>query len=149
MKGLVVADSTCLIGLERIGRLDLLPALFDPIVIPPEVEREFGGLFAWLKVESPANQALIASLKMLVDDGEAEAIGLAYEKGCRLILDDRHARSVARGLGLTMMGTVGILVKAKREGIITYLKPLLDDLAVNSFHLSEALREEALRLAGE
>lgn len=50
MKGLVVADSTCLIGLERINRLDLLPVVFDPIVIPPEVEREFGGSFAWLKV---------------------------------------------------------------------------------------------------
>ena len=50
----------------------------------------------------------------MVDDGEAEAIALAYEKGWRIILDDRHARKIAARLGVAMIGTVGILVKAKR-----------------------------------
>lgn len=80
MKEPIVADSTCLIGLDRIGRLELLSAVFDPILISPEVEREFGRTLPWLRVEAPANHALVASLKMLVDDGEAEAISLAYEK---------------------------------------------------------------------
>ncbi len=48
MKEAVVSDSTCLIGLERVGELDILPALFDTVMIPPEVEREFGGKFDWL-----------------------------------------------------------------------------------------------------
>ena len=42
MKEPVVTDSACLIGLERIGQLDLLPSLFEPIIIPPEVDKEFG-----------------------------------------------------------------------------------------------------------
>ncbi len=46
MKESVVSDSTCLIGLERIGELNILPALFDPMMIPPEVEREFGSAFS-------------------------------------------------------------------------------------------------------
>jgi predicted nucleic acid-binding protein len=73
----IVTDSACLIGLERIGRLDILPALFDPIIIPPEVQREFGGQLDWLQVRVPNNQALVNALKLVVGDGEAEAIALA------------------------------------------------------------------------
>ncbi|MCP4401481.1 MAG: hypothetical protein GY801_29810 [bacterium] len=60
--------------------LEGLPALFDPIVIPPEVNREFGIVLPWLTVETPLNQAFLTSLKRMVDAGEAEAIALAYEK---------------------------------------------------------------------
>jgi predicted nucleic acid-binding protein len=149
VKEAVVVDSTCLIGLERIGRLDLLPALFDPILIPPEVAQEFGTSLSWLSIEAPANLALLSALKMLVDDGEAAAIALARERGYKIVLDDRQARLVGRNIGLTIIGTVGILVKAKRSGIILSLKPLLDDLETNGFYLSHALKEEALQLVGE
>jgi len=62
----VVTDSICLIDLERIGHLDLLPALFEPILVPPEVQHEFGTLLPWLTVETPTDHALVAALKMLV-----------------------------------------------------------------------------------
>ena len=58
MKEPVVTDSTCLVGLERIGRLDLLPVLFEPILSPPEVHREFGTSLSWLSVEAPTDQVL-------------------------------------------------------------------------------------------
>lgn len=48
MKEPVVVDSTCLIGLERIRQIDILPTLFEPVVIPPEVNREFGVSLPWL-----------------------------------------------------------------------------------------------------
>ena len=80
MKEPVVADSTCLISLERIGRLDILPVLFEPILIPPEVQSEFGASIPWITMETPVDQALVDALKMLVDDGEAEAIALAHER---------------------------------------------------------------------
>lgn len=80
MKEPIVADSTCLIGLERIGRLDVLPELFEPIFIPDEVAAEFGVSHPWLKVETPSNYALVTALKLSVDDGEAEAIALTLEK---------------------------------------------------------------------
>ena len=149
MKESVVTDSTCLIGLERVGHLDLLPALFEPILVPPKVQHEFGTLLPWLTVETPTDHALVAALNMLVDDGEAEAIALAHEQRWRIILDDRRARSVARGLGITIIGTVGVLVRAKRLGMITSLKALLDDLEAHEFYISEALKAEALRLVEE
>jgi predicted nucleic acid-binding protein len=86
---------------------------------------------------------------MLVDDGEAEAIALARERGSKIVLDDRQARLVGSNLGLAIIGTVGVLVKAKHSGIISVLKPVLDDLEANGFYLSSTLKEEALRLVGE
>ena len=65
----VVADSTCLIGLERIEHLDILPALFDPVLIPPAVQQEFGVSLSWLQVDFPADQGLVIALKMVVDEG--------------------------------------------------------------------------------
>lgn len=62
MKGPAVVDTTCLIGLERVGRLDILQALFDPVIVPPAVAREFGTPLPWLKVETPTNHALVSVL---------------------------------------------------------------------------------------
>lgn len=149
MKEPIVTDSACLIGLERIGHLDLLPALFEPILIPPEVNREFGVIFAWLRIESPSDAAMVATLKLLVDDGEAEAIALASERKMRIILDDRQARLVAKNLDISIIGTVGVLVQAKQVGIIAMLKPVLSKLEAKGFYISNALKEEALRIAGE
>jgi predicted nucleic acid-binding protein len=116
-------------------------------VIPAEVAREFGVSFDWLTVESPANDALVTSLKLVVDRGEAEAVALAYEKRWQVLLDDRQARAVAKQMGLRIIGTVGALVLAKQQSIIPALKPLLDQLEAHNFYLSADLREEALRLA--
>lgn len=149
MKEAVVSDSTCLIGLERVGKLNVLPALFAPVMIPPEVGREFGGTFAWLQIENLKNSLLATALQMVVDAGEAEAIALASEKNCLLISDDKQARAAAKRLGVTFIGTVGILVRAKQNGIIAELKPVLDDLESNNFFLSRALREEALKIVKE
>jgi predicted nucleic acid-binding protein len=144
-----VVDSACLIGLERIGRLDLLPSLIDPIFAPPAVEREFGTLPSWATFERPVDVGMVAALQLLVDPGESEAIVLAYEKGLRIILDDRKAREVAQRLGVPVTGTVGLLLKAKLEGVIPAMRPLLDALEANQFRIGGALRAEALHLAGE
>jgi predicted nucleic acid-binding protein len=144
-----VVDSACLIGLERIGRLDLLPALLDPIFAPPAVNLEFGSQPAWMNVQPPSDVGMVAALRLLVDPGESEAIVLAYEKGLRIILDDRKAREVAQRLGVPVTGTVGLLIKAKQEGVIATVRPLLDALDANHFRISDALRAEALKLAGE
>ena len=149
MKEPTVTDTTCLIGLERINQLDILPALFEPILIPPEVDREFGIALPWLTVQTPTNVSLISALTMLVDQGEAEAIALAVETDLRIILDDAKARSVARTLGVAVVGTIGVLVKAKNLGIVQLVRPLLLGLEANGFYVDTALRDEALRLAGE
>jgi predicted nucleic acid-binding protein len=145
----VVSDSTCLIGLERIGELNILPALFDPVMIPPEVEREFGSEFSWLRTENLTSSPLVAALRLVVDAGEAEAIALASEKAYLLISDDKQARIAAKRLGVSVIGTIGVLVRAKQSGIISALNPILDSLESNNFFISRALREEALKLVAE
>ncbi len=145
----VVSDSTCLIGLERVGHIHILPELFSPIMIPPEVEREFNVRYDWLQTETITDRSLVAALKMVVDDGEAEAIVLAKEKNCPLISDDKQARAVAKNLGIEIMGTVGVLIRAKNAGSVGTIKPIMDELQLNGFYLSDALYTEALRLSGE
>lgn len=142
-------DSTCLISLDQVGRLELLPNLFDPIVAPPEVLRESGLSLPWLRIEAPSNPALLTALKVQVDDGEAEAIALATERQQRIILDDRRARDLAHRMGLKVIGTVGILVRAKHVGLLTWVHPILNELTEKGFRLSEDLKREVLHLAGE
>lgn len=149
MSAVVVTDSTCLIGLERAGELRLLPALFDEIFIPPEVQSEFGVALPWLKVLAPKDEAMVEVLKESLDDGEAEAMALARELGCEIILDERKARAVAERLRLRCVGTGGLLLRAKQKGVIAAVRPVLDRLAANGFHASEELRERILKLAGE
>lgn len=144
-----VVDSACLIGLERIGCLDLLPALIDPVFAPPAVNQEFGALPSWMNVQKPVDVGMVAALRLVVDPGESEAIVLAYEMGLRIILDDRKAREVAQRLGVPVTGTVGLLLKAKQAGLVGEIRPLLDALDAHQFRIGDALRAEALRLAGE
>jgi predicted nucleic acid-binding protein len=71
----------------------------------------------------PSDVSLTSALTMLVDQGEAEAIALAVETDSRIILDDSKARSVARNLGLAVIGTIGVLVKAKHLGVVQLVRP--------------------------
>lgn len=144
-----VVDAACLIGLERISRLDILPQILEPIFATPTVIAEFGSTPAWVRVETPANRGLVAALNLAVDPGEASAIALAMEKGIRVILDDEKGRQTARNLGLQVTGTFGLLLKAKESGVIPSVKPLLDALDAAGFHSSLELRQKVLAMAGE
>ncbi len=86
---------------------------------------------------------------MVVDAGEAEAIALASEKNCLLISDDKQARAAAKRLGVSVIGTAGILIRAKQNGVISEIKPILDNLELNDFFISRVLREEVLKIVGE
>lgn len=145
-----VVDSTCLIALERIDRLDVLPPLFPDIVVPPAVVEEFGSSPAWMTIRKVSNHLSLAALRTQLHRGEAEAIALAAEiEADRIVLDDKKARRVARELGLHPIGTVGVILRAKRKGVVPHCRPLLDDLMREGFYLSDPLYEEALRLAEE
>jgi predicted nucleic acid-binding protein len=145
-----VTNSTCLIGLERIGRLDLLPQVFSTVFAPPVVAAEVQNPLSWLRVRPVQNAAVVATLKTQMDAGEAEAIALAMELGdVLLILDDKKARRVAQQLGLKVIGTVGMLLRGKRQGVIAEVKPFLSALVQADFRISEGIIQEALRLAGE
>jgi predicted nucleic acid-binding protein len=143
VKETAVCDSTCLIALERIALLDLLPALLEPIWAPPAVAQEFGPVPAWLRLMAPTDRNLVSALSMTVDDGEAEAIALACETGHKIVLDDLQARHIAKRMGLNVIGTVGLLIKAKQEGLIPQIHGILMLLERTGFFLGETLRMEA------
>jgi uncharacterized protein len=146
----VVLDSTCLIALEKIDQLNLLPGLFSQLHAPPAVADEFGSSLPWLTVTAVSNQFSVTVLRTQLDRGEAEALVLASELVAeRVVLDDKKARRIAGTLELRVIGTVGIILRAKRAGIIEACRPVLEDLRRVGFHMSEALFVEALRLADE
>jgi predicted nucleic acid-binding protein len=95
-------------------------------------------------------QSLSADPRNAGGQGEASAIALALElDDCTIILDDHKARRLADRLGLNVTGTLGVIIKAKRMGVIGSIRPLLDAIRNTDFRLSEGLEAEALREAGE
>lgn len=148
---LVITDASILIGLEQIGHLHLLPGLFDEVVAPPAVVAEFGHRPDWLREVSVADRTLVTAHRAhLLDEGEAEAIALAREHpGATLLMDERRGRRYAEALGIPIVGTAGLLVRAKQRGLIAEVRPLLDDLRAVGFWLSDPLYALVLALAGE
>jgi predicted nucleic acid-binding protein len=160
----VVADAGPLIGLARIGRLNLLRKIFGTITIPRQVFNELKlssdrpGTKAilkaidsgWIKLEKVKNSDKLSRLHLLVDAGEAEAILLALERDARvLIIDDRKGRKTAKRLRLRLLGTGGVLVAAKRAGHLKDVTSVLTDLADAGYHLSPNLSKRIIELAGE
>ena len=160
---LIVADAGPLIRLAVAGRVDILHALFEQILIPQAVLEELQleasrpGSFAlskakdagWLCSEDVPESTDMAKLAELLDRGEAEAIVLAQSKAARLLIDERKGRVVARRRGVTVIGTGGVLLLAKREDVIAQIAPVLDELASHGYRLSDGLQRELLDLAGE
>ncbi len=149
MTDLVVTDTSCLIALDRIGQIDILPALFT-VHAPPAVVAEFGQHPPWLHVER-ANPERIEALLKQVDRGEAEAIALAESYAdVQLLIDEKKGRRVARQLGLRVTGTAGVLLAAKAAGLIQDVRPHLDALIrEHKFRLGERHYDRVLREAGE
>ena len=157
----VVVNATPIIALSLIGKLNLLQQLYGEIMVPVAVESEVlaGGRHAigkedlaeagWLKTV-PLHDPRRADLLSDLDRGEAEVIALAQEQGADLvIIDERLARRHANRLGLTLTGTMGILLRAKEQGHLSAIAPLVDQLLDGGIHLSDAIVDEVLRLAGE
>ena len=145
-----VPDTSCLIHLERIERLDLLRALYDDIRIPPAVRNEYGSMPTGIDRAGAPSRPLVRLLRRTVDAGEAEVIALGSEwDTAHVVLDDAAARQEATDLGLTVVGTVGLIIRAKQNGHVTAVRPLLDALHGTGFWMSEALYQHALRQADE
>jgi predicted nucleic acid-binding protein len=158
---IIIADSSPLIGLARIGQLELLRQIAKHVVVPRAVHAEVVAVKAnapgasevaaqsWIEVRE-AEPAVVAALLILVGRGEAEAIALAQrEPTAILLMDDLRARKLADRLGLRRMGTVALLGQAKREGLIPKLKPALEALLANRIFIRQGLIDAALKEAGE
>jgi len=148
---IVIADTSCLIVLSKIEAIDLLEKLYHEVFITEEIAKEFGdGLPLWIKIEKVKNQKYQQLLDLYLDPGEASAIALALDlENVLLILDDLKGRKEAERLGLTFTGTLGVLFKAKKEGLIKELKPYIENLKVVGFRISPNIEEEILKRSEE
>ena len=157
---IIVSDTSPISNLLQIGEIELLRLTFTRVIIPNAVYREICEVdssrialshFDWIERVSITDISLRDQLLQKVDIGEAEAIVLAVELSADYILiDEALGRKVAREMGLTMTGLLGVLLRAKRDGHIELIKPYIDRLINDvGFRLSAALIDDALYQADE
>jgi predicted nucleic acid-binding protein len=147
----IISDTSCFIVLSKIGALELLQKVYGQIITTSDIAVEFGeSLPEWvivLEVEDKFKQKI---LELQIDKGESSAIALAIEiPDSILILDDFKARKIAQQLGLTITGTIGVIVKAKLEGKIASITPYLDKIKSTNFRISTEIEQQALKEAKE
>ena len=157
----LICDTSALQYLHQLGLLHILTALAEQVTVPSGVVAELteGRLrgidvpelseFDWLSVRSPTSTVSLPQARDL-GEGETEVLTLALESADAVaVLDDRLARNVADELGLRFTGTLGLLIDAKKKGLVSQIKPLLDRLQSLRFRLSPATRAAVLKLVGE
>ena len=149
-----VSDASPLIALAAIDRLELLPALFGAVVIPPAVLAEIAPSIpvpaAWMRLQPLAQSQPTRIATSGLGAGEREALSLGLElRAERVILDDNAARQLARQSGLPVVGTLGVLLAAKRNGLLERVRPALDDLRAARFFMAPRLYNSVLQIAQE
>lgn len=157
----VIVNSTPLIVLCGIGKLNILKDMYAEIIIPSAVYSEvtekadsacaqIEAEGTWIHVEQIKDYSEKKMYKAKLHDGEVEVMILAQEQKADLvIIDDNAAKKTAKYLGLTVTGTLGVLIKAKRQGIINEVRPLLSEMRANGFYVSDAVERMVLEQAGE
>jgi|CXWL01.1.fsa_nt_gi predicted nucleic acid-binding protein len=157
---IVISDTSPITNLIKINRIDLLQALYEMVIIPPEVRDEIEFLpdnrlafsqLDWIVVKELSDRELFAELVETLDRGEAAAIVLALENNAdALLIDETDGREEARRRGLEVIGLIGVLLKAKDRGYIPSVKPELDRLISDArFWIDSKLYQRALMAAGE
>lgn len=147
----IISDTSCFIILTNIGELELLHKVYGKITTTLDIATEYGDILPeWVEIISPTDKYRQQLLEMQIDKGESSAIALALEiPDSIIILDDIKARKIAKQLGLIYTGTIGVIVKAKLNGIIPTIKPILDKIKQTNFHMSADIQLQALKEANE
>ena len=148
---IIVSDTTPISELAKVNHLDLLPKLFGKVTITQGVfdELQVGEHpaaklvqnLSWLEVATVDNQQVVK---------ESEAVALAEEIGAsQLLIDEKAARKVAMARKLPLIGTVGVLLLAKRRGVLASVKDVLDEMQAQGMRISDRLYVQVLTLAQE
>ncbi|GBE36146.1 hypothetical protein BMS3Bbin07_00286 [bacterium BMS3Bbin07] len=160
MKKLIVSDATPIISFSRIGKLELFHQIVGEILIPEEVSRE---LFEykkadvksikhckWINVGAVKSKSDVELLMPTLDRGESEVIILSKElKASLVIIDELSARKVAMMLNLPLIGTVGLLIAARKKGLIDKVKPVWDKMIAQGVRYGEEFYRKVLSEIGE
>jgi predicted nucleic acid-binding protein len=156
----VVADTGPLIAFARLRRLDLLPQIFEHVFITHTVMAECTG-----RTNSPEDSFIreaidkkhlelclspdFSVLARSIDAGEASAIAVAIAQKCGVLIDDKAGRKAAANLDIPVIGTVGVLVLAKRKALVPRVKPLLEQLVASGYFLGAEIVSAALASCDE
>lgn len=158
----VVVNTTPLIALSRVGQLGILKKVYGEVIIPEAVYRELSikedsvckravdSSLDWIRVDKIKNQMAKSMYKTQLHDGEVEVMILAKEITADVvIIDDANAKKHAKYLELPVTGTLGVLIKAKKEGYVGELKPILQQMVECGIYISQGLIEWCLKQTGE
>jgi predicted nucleic acid-binding protein len=158
----VLSDASPLIALSLIERLDLLHSLLGRITITDVVQAE-----VLAQGDRPGQAAIAAAIRAKrirviidqwpepklpdLDEGEASILRAAIHHGvpCLVLIDERAGRAVAKELGIAHTGTVGLILQAKKRGLVLSVRTLFEQLLAQDFRVSAGLIREALAQAGE
>lgn len=166
MKNKLIINSTPIIGLSILGKLFLLADLFEKVYVPEAVYKEIihsdspniygrdelkrmigDELFQLYRVN---NSELVKKLYGKLHEGELEVVVGAKELDLKYVAIDEHAaRSLAKTFQLQPIGTIGILILAKKNGLISEVRSSLDILVKHDFYISKNLYQKALTQADE
>jgi predicted nucleic acid-binding protein len=140
---LIISDTSCLIALTNIGRLDLLRDLCKTVYVTPEVSEEYGvPLPDWIQIMAVKDAKKIQTIETFLDLGESSAIALALEtENSLLILDDGKARRYAKHIGLPLTGTLGLLLVAQEVGILEDFDTIISKLKENNFRIPSSIEK--------
>lgn len=146
---MIVSDSTTLIILFDLNRVELLQNIFSSIFIPKSVHGEINfkkniELPSFIQVANPKKTEQLSELKMLLDDGESEAIALALELNLPLIIDEKKGRKIAKNLNISIIGLLGVVYLNVKKNHITKseAKKFIDDAQKNNYRISQKLIDE-------
>ena len=156
----IVSDASPVTSLIQVGQLELLNAVFGQVVVPRAVYNELCKVPGqqtiidqqnWLFIDHAKDLKHVKTLENELDAGEAEAIVLALEmRADYLVIDEFKGRNKAEEIGLKIIGSLGVLLQAKQKGLISVVKPLIDDLIQKAeFRVHPALYQQVLNIAGE
>lgn len=150
MDKIIISDTSCLIALSKIKKLDLLRDLYQEIIITNDVYQEFGGsLPDWIIISEVKDKLKQKDIEELLDKGEASSIALALEiDNATLIIDEIKGRKIAQSFNIDIIGTIGVILLAYKKGLVTDVTSLILRLVNKGFRLSDNMINKIIEKYG-
>ena len=154
---ILIADSSALVALSVVNKLDILENLFGEVYVPravyDEVSQENKAESYKLKnycKDKVLDTQSSPNFNITLGRGESEAIVLYTEKNADFLLcDDKKAKKFAQNFGLKVIGSLGILLKAKEKNLIDKIAPLIEILKESNIFIDDKTYALVLGMAGE
>ena len=162
---LIIADSSPLIALGIVECFDVFPKVADRVWIPETVKSEclvksdapgaaaiskaIARKLIQVQPDAPETDPTITLLGQCLDKGEAQAICLAKQHSGLLLIDEKAGRKVAQQMGISITGSLAMLLKAKQKGLLTDIKPAINTLRSYGYRYSNALVDRVVAISGE